>query len=83
MSSSADQIQPALIQFLDKLDKQLYQAFQTLHSTSMDYLLRLRDECLLIHQCDELTAYLGQFNDPSKIAKVGLIKLEHVYYKND
>jgi translation initiation factor 3 subunit C len=49
----------------------------------MEYLLRLRDECLLIQQCDELMKYLEQFSDPVKVARVGLIKLDHVYYKND
>ena len=49
----------------------------------MEYLLRLRDECLLIELCDELMAYLGQFSDPVKVARIGLIKLDHVYYKHD
>jgi hypothetical protein len=41
----------------------------------MEYLLRLRDECLLIEQCDSLMTYLQQFTDPVKVARVGLIKL--------
>jgi len=49
----------------------------------MEYLLRLRDECKLIEQCDALMAYLGQFSDPVKVARVGLIKLDHIYYKHD
>jgi translation initiation factor 3 subunit C len=49
----------------------------------MEYLLRLRDECKLIKQCDALMTYLGQFEDPVKVARVGLIKLDHIYYKND
>lgn len=49
----------------------------------MEYLLRLRDECLLVEQCDSLIAYLSQFSDDVKVARVGLIKLDHIYYKHD
>lgn len=49
----------------------------------MEYLLRLRDECQLIELCDELTAYLDQSQDLTNVARVGLIKLEHIYYKNE
>jgi translation initiation factor 3 subunit C len=37
----------------------------------------------LIEQCDSLMTYLQQFTDPVKVARVGLIKLDHVYYKHD
>jgi len=49
----------------------------------MDYLYRLKDECLLVKQCDNLIAYLKKQDDKEKVARVGLIKLEHIYYKND
>ena len=49
----------------------------------MDYLYRLRDECLLLKQCDLVMQYLGKYNEFEKIARIGLIKLEHLYYKND
>ena len=49
----------------------------------MEYLLRLRDECTLLKQCDNLIDYLTKMGDEEKIAKIGLIKLEHIYYKND
>lgn len=50
----------------------------------MQYLHRLRDECILIRQCDSVAAYLKkQKGEEEKVAKVGIIKLEHIYYKND
>ena len=49
----------------------------------MDYFYRLRDECLLLKQCDQVMQYLGKYNESEKIARIGLIKLEHLYYKND
>jgi len=58
MQSNDQQILPALVNFIEKLDQQLYKAFQCLDKTSSEYLFRLRDECLLIRQCDNLISYL-------------------------
>ena len=49
----------------------------------MEYLFRLKDECLFIKQCDAFMAYLTKQKDHEKSAKIGLIKLDHIYYKND
>jgi hypothetical protein len=49
----------------------------------MAYLYRLRDECLLLKQCDNVIEFLQKHNEKEKIARIGLIKLEHIYYKND
>jgi hypothetical protein len=49
----------------------------------MDYLFRLKDECMFIKQCDAFIDYLTKQNDNEKAARVGLIKLDHIYYKND
>jgi len=49
----------------------------------MEYMLRLRDECLLLKQCDNVMSYIKPFEDNEKLARIGMIKLEHVYYKND
>lgn len=43
----------------------------------------MRDECQLIKLCDEVISYLERFDDQQKIAVVGLIKLDHIYYKHD
>ena len=50
---------------------------------SIAYLYRLRDECLLLKQCDNVIEFLKKHNEQEKIARIGLIKLEHIYYKND
>jgi translation initiation factor 3 subunit C len=49
----------------------------------MEYLYRLRDECQLTKQCDAIMEYLSKHNDQEKQARVGLIKLERIYYKHD
>lgn len=61
----------------------MHKAFQSLESTSLQYLYRLRDECSLIKLCDTLIAYLTIQNDQEKIASISLIKLDHIYYKHD
>ena len=83
LQSNDAQILPALVTFIERLDQQLYKAFQNLTQTQMEYLYRLKDECQLVKQCDNLMSYLSQHNDMEKVARVGLIKLEHIYYKND
>mmetsp|Transcript_30561 Transcript_30561/g.46857 ORF Transcript_30561/g.46857 Transcript_30561/m.46857 type:complete len:903 (+) Transcript_30561:26-2734(+) len=81
--SSLSQILPAIITFVEKLDQQLLKAFQTVQAHTLDYMHRLRDECLLLKQCDSLTAFLGKFEDKEKLARIAMIKLEHIYYKSD
>lgn len=49
----------------------------------MAYLYRLRDECLLLKQSDNVIKLLQKYNENEKIARIGLIKLEHIYFKND
>lgn len=49
----------------------------------MEYLFRLRDECHLVKQCDAIMEYLARQGDQEKQARVGLIKLERIYYKHD
>jgi len=49
----------------------------------MEYLYRLKDECVLIKQCDRIMAYLSTHDELEKASRVGLIKLEHIYYKHD
>jgi hypothetical protein len=83
LRSTDQQILPALVNFIEKLDQQLFKALQNLDQTDIQYLYRLRDECLLVKQCDNLMAYLEQQKDLEKVARVGLIKLERIYYKHD
>lgn len=83
LKSSDQQIYPAIVNFIEKLDQQLYKAFQSLTQTNMEYLYRLKDECQLIKQCDNVIAYFTDNKDWEKVARIQLIKLEHIYYKQD
>jgi len=50
---------------------------------SMEYLYRLRDECLLLKQCDNMLVFFKDIEDEEKTARISLLKLEHIYYKKD
>ena len=77
------QIFPALVNYMEKLQSQLYKAFQNLTQTNLEYMHRIRDECLLLKQCDVIINYFTENDDPQKAAKIAILKLEHIYYKND
>lgn len=77
------QIIPAIVNFIEKLDGQLHKAFQSTPASSMQYLHRLRDECVLLKQLDEAIEFLSKLGEAEKVARVSLMKLEHIYYKND
>ena len=49
----------------------------------MQYLYRLRDECVLLYQFDEAIAFLTKLKESEKVARVSLMKLDHIYYKTD
>ena len=83
LKSTDQQILPAIVTFMEKLDQQLFKALQNLKQTEMEYLFRLKDECLLIKQCDLIMEYLKKQKDSQKVARVGMIKLERIYYKHD
>jgi len=57
--------------------------FQNIKPTSIEYLQRLRDECVLLKQCDNVIAFFKKHKQTDKVAQVALIKLDHVYYKTD
>lgn len=44
---------------------------------------RLRDENELLFLIDKVIDYLKKFGDHEKLARVAIVKAEHVYYKND
>lgn len=77
------QIFPALVNYMDKLQSQLHKAFQNLDQAKIEYLHRIRDECLLLKQCDAIMEYFISNDEEPKAAKIATLKLEHIYYKND
>lgn len=52
------QVAPAIVNFLEKLDHQLYKAMQITTPSTLDYLYRLRDECSLLKTIDSVSQFL-------------------------
>ena len=76
-------ILPALANFIEKLDYELLKAFQNTPHNKIEYLQRLRDDNKFLFLCDRLQRFMTDFNDLSKVARVAIIKLDHLYYKSD
>lgn len=76
-------ILPSLVNFVEKLDNELLKAYQSITHTKIEYLQRIRDENRLLFVCDKIISYLQDFNDFAKMARVSIIKLDHLHYKND
>ena len=76
---------PSFISFLQKLDSELLKAFQNIPHTKFEYLQRIRDENKFLFLCDEVFAFIAQHSpkENSNTARIALLKLDHLYYKND
>jgi len=69
---------------LQKLDGELLKAFQNIPHTKFEYLQRIRDENKFLYLCDAILAYISQYTgENSNTARIALLKLDHLYYKND
>lgn len=76
-------ILPSLANFLEKLDHELLKAYQNISHTKIEYLQRIRDENKFLFLCDTILKFISEFNDFPKAARVAILKLDHLYYKND
>ena len=78
-------IVPSFISFLQKLDSELLKAFQNTLFTKFEYLQRIRDENKFLFLCDDVSAFIAQHSqvENSNTARIALLKLDHIYYKND
>jgi translation initiation factor 3 subunit C len=76
---------PSFINFLQKLDSELLKAFQNVGHTKFEYLQRIRDESKLLFLCDDVQAFVNLYypGENSNISRIALLKLDHLYYKND
>ena len=76
---------PSFISFLQKLDQELLKAFQNINHAKFEYLQRIRDENKFLFLCDQVQAFIKQHvpEPNSNTARIALLKLDHLYYKND
>lgn len=68
---------------MEKLDLELLKAFQNTSHTKIEYLQRLRDENKFLVLLDKILSFLLNHEDKSKASRVAIIKLDHLYFKND
>jgi len=76
---------PSLSTALERMDENLWKSYQKLapKSSSIDYLMRISDENKLLYLIDETMEFLNQFDLEVFRARISLIKLTYLYYKND
>lgn len=74
---------PSLSTFLERMDENLWKSYQKLAPSSIDYLLRINDENKLLFLIDETMEFLSRFDLDVFRARIALIKLTYLYYKND
>ena len=74
---------PSLSNFVEHLDEQLWKAFQKLNHTDIAYIERIKDENALLFLVDKVRDYFAQFKQEVYLARIAIIKLTYLYYKND
>jgi len=67
------------------MDENLWKSYQKLagRSSSVQYLERINDENKLLFLIDKTMDLISQFDLEAFKARISLIKLTYVYYKND
>jgi translation initiation factor 3 subunit C len=54
-----------------------------LNHTEIEYIQRIQDENALLFLADRVSEFFALFNQAGYLARVGIIKLTYLYYKND
>lgn len=68
---------------MEKLDHELLKAYQNITPTKLEYLQRLRDDNKFVFLCDQIMAFLSESRDLNKASRIAILKLDHIYFKND
>ncbi|MCQ2821094.1 MAG: PCI domain-containing protein, partial [archaeon] len=76
-------IQNNLVSLLEKLEMELYRALQYTDNDSTEYMLRVKDEARFISLCLKVENFYKQFNNKSTLARINMLCLLHIYYKNN
>ncbi len=74
---------PSLSNFLERLDDQLWKSYAKCNNASLAYLKRINDENELLFLIDKVGAFLSEFELDMYRARIAVIKLQYLYYKND
>jgi hypothetical protein len=74
---------PSLSNFVEHLDEHLWKSFQKLDHTDLEYIKRIQDENALLYIVDKVADFFTSFEQWGYLARVGIIKMTYLYYKND
>lgn len=74
---------PSLSNFIERLDEQLWKSYQSLSHNNIAYLQRIQDENNLLFAVDRIASFFTEFKQNEYSARVAVIKLTYLYYKND
>ena len=70
-----------LLGFTERLDDELFKSLQAMDVHTHEYLLRMRDSVTFLALCQKVAAYYAAKQEPVTVARVGLRRIEHLYYK--
>jgi len=74
---------PSLPGYAERLEQELWKSYQRTQHGNIAYLVRLQDENKLLFVLDRMLSFLQSFEQSESSARVAVIKLTYLYYKND
>jgi len=76
-------LQGSLVSILEKLEQELYKSLQFTDQNSSEYISRIKDELKFLLLCSRIETFYTELIDQVSIAKIYLLILQHIYYKNE
>ena len=68
---------------IEKLENELYKLLQFTDNNSIDYISVIKNECYFLSICKKLEIFYQSLNNKNAIAKIYLLVILHLYYKNE
>ena len=69
--------------FMEQLSGSFFKSMQNLKPETMEYILRLKDEDLLMETARAVQAYYVKVEKPASVARVAALQIEQMYYKHE
>jgi translation initiation factor 3 subunit C len=82
-NSTTTILQTSLVSILEKLELELYKALQFTDQNTSEYVSRIKDELKFLLLCSKIESFYTRLDDNLSIAKIYLLILLHIYYKNE